>query len=463
MPGETYSIRRRLLFRIGGTLLVVLVAVAFGFARYADEAAERSYDQLLSASALAIAGSTRLDGGVLTADVPTAAFSMLAAARDDRVFYRLLDDDGRTVTGYPDLPLSRKHEVEADQEFYDAVYRGFRVRVVAVKRLLTSGVRARWATVLVAQTTGARDRLASEIIDRTLYALLAVAGVAALLIAHGVSDTLKPVVALKSRIEGRNPTDFEPITDPVPDEVEPLKRALNALLRRFEGSLNQTRFFLADTAHQLRTPLASLMSQTELGLRETEHGPTAERLGRIDRNARLAARIVDQLLADASVSNRLEYAPRAPVGLARLAAEVINDFAAGADDRSVRLYVDDDAADVAVLGDAGSLAEALRNLIDNAMKYSPNRAAIDVSIALAEPFEAIIRVADRGPGIPAADRSKVLVRFERGSQGRSAIGSGLGLAIVTRVVEAHQGHLRLRNRAGGGLVAEISLCRLGED
>ncbi|MDQ0468375.1 sensor histidine kinase [Labrys wisconsinensis] len=455
---SAYSIRRRLLLRIGGTLVVLLAVIAFGFARYAEEAARRSFDQLLSASALTIAGSMRLDGGGLTADVPTAAFAMLAAARDDRVFYRLLDDDGRTVTGYADLPFVQPGP-DRDQAFYDADYRGFAVRTVAVRRLLTSGVRARWGTVLVAQTTGARDRLTSELSDRTLLALLAMAAVAAMLILLGVADTLKPVVALKSRIEGRDPTDFSPIADLVPDEVEPLKAALNALLTRFKTSLDETRSFLADAAHQLRTPLASLMGQTELALREAGSGAMAERLGRIDRNVRLAARIVDQLLSDASVSNRLESTPKEPVDLVHLAAEVINDLVGGAGAHAIRLYVEDDVVDPMVRADAGSLAEALRNLIDNAMKYAPPAAPIDVSIAGAAGDGLVLTVADRGPGIRAADRPRVLGRFERGDAARAPVGSGLGLAIVARVVAAHGGQLALRDRAGGGLAAEITLRR----
>lgn len=456
---RTYSIRRRLYLSLGATLAIVLVVLVYFFSRYAEEAAERSHDQLLAASALTMAGSMRLDGGRLSADMPFAAFAILASARGDRVFYRLIDDEEHTITGYPDLPMPKTFGSGSDQQFYNTVMRGFSVRAVAMRRLLSSGERARWATILVAQTTATRDGLAAEIVQHALLALLVLAAIAATMLWITVTNTLRPISSLKAHIDMRASTDFRPLDLPLPDEIRPLGQALDNLLQRFETSLKQTRMFLADAAHQLRTPLASVLNNAELSLKEDNPALRAESLARVHRNARLAGRIADQLLAEATVSNRLELAPRQPVNPARMAMEIVNDFAGAPDRRIIRLHVADHAESLEIPGDPGALGEALRNLIDNAIKYSPANGPVDVRIERGKETAAgptvIVAVEDRGEGIPVADRQSVLQRFHRGTRPQRAPGSGLGLSIVAQVVAGHGGRIALADRDGGGLRAEM--------
>lgn len=448
------SLRRRLYRRVGAAFAVLLVLLGTLALRYADTASERAFDHLLSAAALTLAGSLRLEGEAIRADIPAAAFAMLAQAPDDRVFYRLIGDDGRTLTGYPDLPVpTAVGRDPAAAQFASLTYKGWPVRLVAIRRLLTVGEKPRWATVLVAQTLEQRRAFAWEMGGYAVLGLVLLAGVAAGILALAVREALRPVAGLKEVLADRDPSDFTPLRQPVPEEIQPLQWALNNLLARFEASLTDTRSFLADATHQVRTPLASVIAQTEITLRDASDAQR-EQLQRILRNARAAARIANQLLADATISNRLELAPRGPVVLARLCADVLNDRAAATEATALRLYVADDAsADAAIIGDSDALADALRNLIDNALKYGPPEGPVDITVQAAAGAVSIT-VRDYGPGLAPEDRPRVLRRFERGSRRLPADrmgGSGLGLAIVQRVVKAHRGEIYLADGKGGGL------------
>jgi two-component system sensor histidine kinase TctE len=213
---------------------------------------------------------------------------------------------------------------------------------------------------------------------------------------------------------------------------------------------------LADAAHQLRTPLASLHSLVETTLRDCRDDGIRDRLQRIDRNVRLASRIVDQFLTDAMIVNRVEQAVRERVALGPLVAEVVNEFSSTADARVIRLFVEERGAGLEVEGDPFALAEALRNLIDNAVKYAPADKPIDVFVDADDHGFASICVADRGRGVARQDLERVVRRFERSADGQT-IGLGLGLSIVTRVADAHGGFFRLSPRAGGGLTATLTI------
>lgn len=466
-PPKPGALRRRLYRRLGAALIVLLGLLGTLAWRYANTASERAFDHLLSASALTLAEGFRLEGNALRADVPPSAFAMLARLTDDRVFYRLLDDDGRTITGYPDLlppPAPDARQDASEPQFVTTTYKDVPIRLVAVRRLLTQGERPRWAVTLVAQTLVQRQAQALEMGGYAVLGLLVLAAAAAAMIGLAVTEALRPIVDLKQVIADRDPRDFTPLRQPVPEEIQPLQRALNSLLARFESSLTETRNFLADATHQVRTPLASVITQTEVALRDATPAQQ-EQLQRILRNARSAARIADQLLTDATIGNRLELSPRTPLALARLCADVINDRLGGAGDTSLRLFIaDDTSATAEVLGDRGALADALRNLIDNALKFGPATGPVEI-ILHSDASYLSVTVRDYGPGIAPEDRPRVLRRFERGSSRLPADrlgGSGLGLAIVQRVVRGHGGQIDLLNADGGGLAVTLRFPHLSE-
>lgn len=456
------SIARRLAVWGGLSVAAFLTAVAAILVGFADRASDEAYDRLLLASALSIADAIRIVDGEIIVDVPTAAFSMLAIEKSDRVFHRLSDDRSRTITGYPDLAGDLVFARGRDVAFEDAEYRGFPVRVAATRRQITVAGEPRAVTVVMAETLESRSALSAEIRAYAIAPLL-LAGLAAIvMIPLTIRQVLKPIAALTRMLEARDTTDLEPLAPAsVPAEIGPLVDTLDHFVGRLRLTLERNRAFLAEAAHQIRTPLASLRTMAELAAGETDPTALRDQALRIRRSAVAASRITDQLLADASVADRLTAGGRETVRLDMLVAEVVNDAVGFTGGRSIRFEIEEAAEGAMVAGEPVALREAVRNLVDNALAYGPVDAPVEVTLARPAADSIAVSVADRGPGIPEGERGRVVKRFERGS-GAKAGGSGLGLAIVARVVAAHAGTLTLGDRDGGGLVATIRLRAGGE-
>ena len=243
----------------------------------------------------------------------------------------------------------------------------------------------------------------------------------------------------------------------LPEELRPLAGSLNALLARLSDALNAQRRFTADAAHELRTPLAALKLQVELAERAPDEGKRAAALAELEDGVDRASHLVEQLLAMARLEPEALERNFADCDLVALAKDGIVARAALAADRKIDLGLARDAV-VRVRGDAASLSMLLANLLDNALRYTPEGGRIDVAID-DDAGHAVLTVADNGPGIPAGDRERVFDRFHRGSNAEDVpgqSGSGLGLSIVKRIVDAHGAAITLDAGADGrGLVARV--------
>jgi two-component system sensor histidine kinase TctE len=453
---EGYSLERRLLVRLVAVLLVLAGGLYLAVASYAHRAAERAYDRLLLASAYAIADTVQIDDGRITVDLPYAALATLATGGRDRIFYRVTAPDGSPITGYadlaPDLPLARSNA----PRFMDALYRGAPLRAALVGRFVAAPERGGWTTILVAQTREDRTALANEILANAFGPIALAVLVAAGLIWLGVRRALAPLAFLEGLIARRAPADLSPITAEAPIEVAQLLAALNRFMERLQASLRLMQTFLADAAHQIGTPLASLRAQAELALEEDEPALLRARVRRIHRNAAFASQITSQLLSHAMVTHRHEVVRPEAVDLASLARQVVQRATAGAYEVAVELDLTDLAAPAAVTGDPIALREAMANLLDNAVKYAGSAGPVRLRLERASGAPIVrLEVQDRGPGIPEGEKERALQRFCRGSTSGEIIGSGLGLAIVEAVAIGHGAALSLLDRPGGGLVARL--------
>lgn len=432
----------------------VMAAIVLNFAA---RASNEAYDRLLLASAQSMADAIQVDGAGLTVDVPTAAFAMLAIGKEDRIFHRITEEPDRPVTGYHDLAAGFTFKAGEDVAFFDAAYAGAPVRVAATRRLISAGGEPRRVAVFVAETTGSRAALSAEIRAYALVPLMAACLAAIVMIPLSIRLVMRPVRDLEEAVAARGPGDLSPIgATIVPREIAPLVDQLDHFVGRLRDTLERNRLFIAETAHQLRTPLAALRGMAEVAAGETDPALLRGQVDRIRRNAVAASRIVNQLLADATVANRLQRGARDIVRLDRLAAEAVNDWVGFGGGPAVRFDVTEAAEGGTVSADPTALREAIRNLIENAAVHGTADAAIDVTVERPTAQLLSVTVADRGPGIPEAEKERVVRRFERGSAASEG-GTGLGLAIVDEVATAHGGEIILADRQGGGLVAEIRL------
>jgi len=450
------SLRRTLLLYLGVLLAVFAVALLFAARDYGQRAANRSYDHLLVSSALSIADSVALVEGQWQGDLPYAALDLLSMAEEDRVFYRVADSQGRLITGYADLPAPRRTPDNRPQLF-DAQYSGEAVRFVVVTRSFAAASAQGEVQVQVGQTRRARALLAQEMVNRALLAISLLSGLLLALVAFAVHRVFRPLVRVERELSRREPSDLRPLDARVPREMDQMVAALNRFMERLSSSNETLRAFMAEAAHQMRTPLAALRAQAQLALDDEDPQDMHRSLQAIERNATHMSRLLNQLLSDASVIHRSHLQRFQSVDLAEIVHQALHEALpqAGPVPR-VQLAMTN--AGVQVNGDALLLREAIKNLVDNALKYGDNK-ALQIALTVDEKH-VVLTIADHGPGITAADAERVFERFGRG-ENAPAGGAGLGLAIVKRVVDSHGGNIDLSNRPQGGLVATIRLPRSG--
>ena len=448
----------------GRTLLFIALVVASGAAAlaviaryYAGVASERAYDQLLAGAAIQVAENLYVQGGVLALSPPVAALSTLS--RYDLVYYKVVDSRGVVVAGYGDLQ-STTSAVAARQgpEFANGTYQRQRIRMATIARYLPEQRTPGWAVVTVAQTTHARQQLTNDMSFKvwTLILLMSVLAIGASGLA--IRRGLRPLAQIETIIAARDPADLRPVAADTPSEINAIIGAINGLIHHLAVRMTAMQRFIADAAHQMRTPLARLDAQVELLSSETDPARHAARLQSLRATCADVGRLTGQLLNHAMVTHRKEAIPLQPVDLVGLAKEVLGRTIPLADARDVRVAFESDAPQVCIAGDPISLQEALSNVLHNALLHGK---ADEILVSLATQNDAVtLTVTDNGPGIPHEHWEAVLRPFERLGEDRTErrTGSGLGLAIVQEVMKAHGGQVRFAFPAAGGFAVTLAFA-----
>jgi two-component system OmpR family sensor kinase len=315
------------------------------------------------------------------------------------------------------------------------------------------GVQARRQVIQVAQPIGVRSEQAARLALRTLLPFAWFVPLLGIAIWFLVGFSLRPLDRLAGTVEARDPASLQPLPDSsLPEEARPLVASLNTLLGRLNSVLQRERAFIADAAHELRTPLTALRLQVDAVGKSTDPDERSQAVQQLAAGVERSSRLVEQLLSLARQDPGIDR-PHVDVSLDRLAADVIAEMVPVADRKSVDVGLDD-TPPVQVKGDEDSLRTLVRNLVDNAIRYTPPGGKVDVSLS-ATRNQVLLRVTDTGPGIPPSDRSRVFDRFVR-LPNSGPIGSGLGLAIVRTIAEAHGASVELgEGPAGRGLAVTV--------
>ena len=411
--------------------------------------------------------------------LPEVAAEVLRADDAEKVYFQLLGARGEFVAGERDLPVPDETSAPGlamrlrdDEVHADAVR-------VAYLWLAPTGVPGESAPLVqVAETLDKRSRLATEIIKGVIVPQFVVLPLAVLLVWFALARGIKPLNELQQRIRRREAHDLSPLAErDVPEEVAPLVSAINDLLGRLDQSMRSQKHFLADAAHQLKTPLAGLRMQAELAQREIdagEHDPVALKrsLQQIAHASERAAHMVNQLLAMAQAEAKTGARPPEPVDLAALARETVRDFVPKAMDKRIDLGYEGPGEHMAqpvlpgeapagpasaMLGQPTLVRELVRNLVDNALQYTPAGGTVTARVT-DDPFGQVVvlQVEDTGPGIPEAERALVLQPFYR-ALGTAVDGSGLGLAIVNEIAVQHSAELTIADARPRAMAATQGL------
>lgn len=370
---------------------------------------------------------------------------LLRSDEETRVYYQVLGQRGELVAGDAELPVPLDEPAGStavryrDEEMNDEPVR------VAYLWLSGAGGEDGGPLVQVAETLEKRSRLATEIIKGVILPQFVILPLAVGLVWLALARGIRPLAELQHRIRRRDHNDLSPIDERgVPEEVAPLVRSINDLLQRLDQSISAQRHFLADAAHQLKTPLAGLRTQAEIAEREIDRGqddPLALKhtLQQIALGSQRAAHTVNQLLAMARAEDREQALRRERVDLAALVRDTVRDFVPKAMDKRIDLGYEgpEDEREVSVDAQPVLLRELVRNLVDNALQYTPDGGTVTARV-VDDPFGqvAVLQVEDTGPGIPAAEREQIFRPFYR-TLGTGVDGTGLGLAIVQEIVQHH--------------------------
>jgi two-component system, OmpR family, sensor kinase len=335
---------------------------------------------------------------------------------------------------------------------------GFSTVATSEGRWRVFGVQAVTRVIQVAQPMSVREQRAAELALQTLKPFALLLPVLALVVWFAVGHALEPLQRLTALVKARRVDALEGLPDPgLPDEVQPLVAALNDLLVRLRAALSRERAFMADAAHELRTPLTALHLQMGMLARASSESERTAAMSTLSAGVQRAIRLVEQMLALARQEPRADM-PRLSVRLDDLAREIVAELVPLADAREIDLGVAA-AQPASVEGDADALRTLLRNLVDNAVRYSPRGGRVDVTVAAPAPGAASatrLTVSDDGPGIAPEERARVFDRFYR-RPGTEPPGSGLGLAIVKAIAESHGATVTLADGPSGkGLAVIVS-------
>jgi two-component system, OmpR family, sensor histidine kinase TctE len=460
---NTPSLRRQLLYWLMIPVLVLWLVGALVTYGLAIAFATEGYDQALVDSVHSIASHIVSRDGRVVVDLPPVALEILKDNVKDRLYYQVKDSHGDVIASDTRIPESEFGAVsdlnEREPDFTYGRIRGEEVRIASLLfREPQSGGKA---IIQVAETLHAREEFADKILIGVVAPqLLIVIGIG-LAIFLGIRRGLTPLNNLRDAVAARTPHDLGPIPEEnVPREVRTLVSAINGLLERLHLDIEAQRRFVANAAHQLRTPVAGLKTQTELALRQTDPSDIKHALTQIRTSADRATRLTNQLLTLARTGPEAQDPSRwSMLDLGDVAKAVMGELVPQAVERNIDIGFEGTDEPTVMLGDRWALHELCSNLVENAIRYTQDGGRITVRVSAPDERVRIFEVEDDGPGIPEPERSRVFERFYRVTEenaGSKSSGSGLGLAIVREIANLHGATVTIASaRASEGTIIQV--------
>ncbi|MEO7577347.1 MAG: sensor histidine kinase N-terminal domain-containing protein [Massilia sp.] len=417
----------------------------------AKSIANQPFDHALEDSVTVLGQQIQEVDGKLGWRLPGSARDILRADDVDSVYFQVIGPRAEFVDGDRELPLPGDEERyrRGRVHFRNDSMHGTPVRIafsyVNLRPLAARGDEPVTALVQVAETLEKRAQLANEIIKGVILPQFIILPIVLALVWFALARGLSPLAQLQERIRARPPDDLSPIdVRQVPEEISPLVGSLNDMLERLSQTIEMQKRFIADAAHQMKTPLAGMRMQSELALRQLDPDEIHRSLEQLAKSSESATRLVNQLLALARAENRPHAgADHEQLDLAALARATVQDWVGASFAARIDLGFEQPRHPITIAGNPVMLRELLSNLIDNALRYTPAGGSVTVRVR-GDGADAVLEVEDTGPGIAPAERGHVFERFYR-ILGSGAQGSGLGLAIVREIAQQHGAEIDIFN------------------
>lgn len=448
---QRLDLRMRLLVWLIVPLAIFVLFSGWTSYDAAEQTAELIQDSSLLSSARTIIEDIEWVDGVLTATIPPAALELFASPYKDQVFYKVVSGHGRLLTGNPDLETPA--QIGTQPVFFDTTLYGTPVRAVAFPRELYDSGNAEQVVVVVGKTQASRHGMVADLWQPQLIRQCLMLAFVAALVPLGLAVELRPLMKLRDDVAGRQPLQIEPMhAEGLPRELQLIVDAINQCIAQLKLHTRTQRQFIADAAHQLRTPLALLDAQLQYACRSDrdEMQASSALLG-----ARRSTEKMKKVTAQLLLLAQAESAPRrtsSRTDMAAVVASVLEELIAAAQKRNIDLGAEFDG-EAFVPGNCELLGALVSNLVDNAIRYTQEGGSV-TAVVRREGEAVVLQVIDDGPGIGDEDSARVFERFYRAST--SSEGTGLGLPIVKEIARLHGGDVGLGSGPGGtGLTVTV--------
>lgn len=457
------SLRKKLLVLLVPPLLILILIASSILFRFAIVEQRDAFDNALYDSAYSIYQLIqKSDDSIENLSLPKNEKQFILNDQSDVIFYNVVGTDGKLLNGDSDGGLMPQiKEQTSNPNFRDGIVHNLNVRIVStLVSIQKNGVELP-VYIQVAETLNKREALASNVLIDIIVPQLLLVLFTIIIIWFGVERGLQPLFDLQAAVSKRSYLDLSSIEMPdVPTEVMILVNSVNSLMRQLESVLSAQNRFIADAAHQLRTPLAGAHAQLELALLESDPDQHQELLERVSTSMERLSHTITQLLSLARNQQDASHnMVMSRVNLNKIAQEVTTDMVPTAIKKGLDLGFEADTQSTIILGDSKRLKEMLYNLVDNALLYTPAGGKVTVKVQH-EAGEIVLSVIDNGPGIPKSEREKVFERFHR-VIGTGQEGSGLGLAIVMEIAQLHQANVEIADEPRKkGLNIQVSFAEM---
>ena len=435
------SIKQRLVLQLGIVSILIAFSLFFLIKNITNQVMTTTQDRLLTASLNSIIDKFYTSNKDISLDLPYDTFSLLGAISEDKLFYKINYND-KFLTGYQKFPMVLKYGNLRKPIFYNLIFENEKIRVAAIKHSIYVNGKKNLLFIKIGQTLNFQSSISSQITNNLLLIILIFMVLSIILVLLATRIALQPITLLANDLNKRKPNDLTLVKNNVPIELAPLILSLNSFVKKFRGVLRTTETFVAEAAHHIRTPLAIVKSESEIAFLKSKTKSNREHLRNIIRSIDETNRYTTQLLDNAMVLYRLEKLEKQNFSITKSLVHLINVFKPAADLKDINLSTTFNFKSKFIVTDKLLFETAIRNLIDNSIKYAPIETNINLDYKFFNNVHEI-KINNQINKKLNTSKSTLFKRFYRGQNSKNIVGSGLGLSLVNEIILGLNGQFKI--------------------
>ena len=435
------SIKQRLVLQLGIVTILIAFSLFFLIKNITNQVMTTTQDRLLTASLNSIIDKFYTSNKDISLDLPYDTFSLLGAISEDKLFYKINYND-KFLTGYQKFPMVLKYGNLRKPIFYDLIFENEKIRVAAIKHSIYVNGKKNLLFIKIGQTLNFQSSISSQITNNLLLIILIFLVLSIILVLLATRISLQPITLLANDLNKRKPNDLTLVKNNVPIELAPLVLSLNSFVKKFRGVLRTTETFVAEAAHHIRTPLSIVKSESEIAFLKSKTKSNREHLRNIIRSIDETNRYTTQLLDNAMVLYRLEKLEKQNFSITKSLVHLINVFKPAADLKDINFSTTFNFKSKFIVTDKLLFETAIRNLIDNSIKYAPIETNINLDYKFFNNVHEI-KIKNQINKKLNTSKSALFKRFYRGQNSKNIIGSGLGLSLVNEIILGLNGQFKI--------------------